>query len=318
MIDASRKSKAEDGRMAVSKSLEQPVRSMTAFARARTEAAGFTLLLTIRSVNGRGLEVKLALPSLLDHLTMPLRTLLRQRLARGHVQLKLHLQAEESALVGMMESKLAPLLALTERLAGSAPAGVAPARLDGLLALAQNVGERSLPLDGETESALTEAAITLAGTVLDELVAMREAEGTRLKDTLRHQLMTMRTELAAARTAAERALPALRDRIRERLDMLLADRTGLDEGRLEQEVAILASRQDVTEEIDRLAFHLDAAERLLLTGGVIGRKLDFLAQELGREANTLTAKAQDPALNAAGLALKAVIEQFREQVQNVE
>ncbi len=298
--------------------MEQPVRSMTAFARGRAEAAGFTLLLTIKSVNGRGLEIKLALPSLLDHLTMRLRTLLRQRLARGHVHLKLHLQAEESAMVGMMERRLAPLLALAERLSIEAPTGVAPARLDGLLALAQGAGERSLPLDEETESLLAEAATTLAGSVLDELVGMREAEGARLRETLHHQLMTMRAELSAARQAAEQALPALRDRIRERLAMLLADRASLDEGRLEQEVAILAARQDVTEELDRLAFHLDAAERLLVTGGVIGRKLDFLAQELGREANTLTAKAQDPELNTAGLALKAVIEQFREQVQNVE
>ncbi len=302
----------------MSKPMKQPVRSMTAFARGRAEAAGFTLQLTIKSVNGRGLEIKLALPSLLDHLTMRLRTLLRQRLARGHVQLKLQIQAEESALVDMMARRLAPLLALAERLSEEAPTGVGPARLDGLLALAQNAGERSLSLDEETESRLAEAAITLAASVLDELVAMREAEGARLRETLHRQLMTMRTELATARAAAEQALPTLRDRLRERLEMLLADRASLDEGRLEQEVAILAARQDVTEELDRLAFHLDAAERLLITGGVIGRKLDFLAQELGREANTLTAKAPDPALNAAGLALKAVVEQFREQVQNVE
>ncbi len=304
--------------MTVSTPAEQPVRSMTAFARGRAEAGGFTLLLTIKSVNGRGLEIKLALPALLDHLTMRLRTLLRRRLARGHVQLKLQIQAEESAVVGMMERRLGPLLALAERLWAEAPTGTAPARLDGLLALAQGAGERSLPLDEETETALAEAAMELADSVLAELVAMREAEGAHLRDTLRHQLMTMHSELAAARTAAERALPALRDRLRARLEMLLADRAGLDEGRLEQEVAILATRQDVTEELDRLAIHLDAAARLLAAGGVIGRKLDFLAQELGREANTLTAKAQDPVLNTAGLALKAAIEQFREQVQNVE
>ncbi|RMF75302.1 MAG: DUF1732 domain-containing protein, partial [Alphaproteobacteria bacterium] len=240
------------------------------------------------------------------------------RLARGHVQLRLLLQAEETAMVGMMERRLAPLLALAERLWADAPSGAAPARLDGLLALAQTTGERMSPLDEETEETLTRAATALAETVLDDLVAMREAEGERLRETLRNQLGHMRGQLAAARTAAERALPALRDRFRARVETLLADGAALDEGRLEQEVAILAARQDITEELDRLAIHLDAAERLLATGGVIGRKLDFLAQELGREANTLTAKAQDPELNAAGLALKAIIEQFREQVQNVE
>ncbi len=304
--------------MMVSTPAEQPVRSMTAFARARTQVSGFTLLLTIRSVNGRGLEIKLALPGPLDHLTIPLRRLLHQRLARGHVQLRLLLQAEETAMVGMMERRLAPLLALAARLWADAPSGAAPARLDGLLALAQTTGERMSPLDEETEETLTRAATALAETVLDDLVAMREAEGERLRETLRNQLGHMRGQLAAARTAAERALPALRDRFRARVETLLADGAALDEGRLEQEVAILAARQDITEELDRLAIHLDAAERLLATGGVIGRKLDFLAQELGREANTLTAKAQDPELNAAGLALKAIIEQFREQVQNVE
>ncbi|GIX17778.1 MAG: hypothetical protein KatS3mg119_1964 [Rhodothalassiaceae bacterium] len=294
------------------------VHSMTGYARRRGQAAGFALLLTARSVNARGLDLKIVLPAMLEHLDPRLRALARARLDRGAVQIRVQVTAEEEAEFGALERRLGPLLKLASRLADAGHAGTAPARLDGLIALAGASGERGGVLDEDTERRLAEAVLELAESLIDDLVAMRAEEGAALRETLVAQIAGMRAELESARRHAADALPALRERFRARLEALLADRAVLDENRLEQELALLAMRQDVTEELDRLAIHLDAAAALLAQGGVIGRRLDFLAQELAREANTLTAKAQEPALTASGLALKNLVEQFREQIQNVE
>ncbi len=289
--------------------------SMTGFARTEGAEAGLSWAWELRSVNGRSLDVRMRLPAGLDRLEPALRDEAGRALRRGNVTATLTAKTEERPRIAVDAALLDELLRLAGELAARIP-GAAPPRPDALLAL-----------PGVLRSATTDEGVTPAQTAavhagfrqaLAELVGARQAEGARLLALLRAQL----DEVAGLRAAAEEQAagqPEMqRARMMESLAALLRDQSGLPQDRIAQEVALLATRSDVREELDRLAAHIEAARALLAEGTAIGRKFDFLVQEFVRETNTLCSKSASVPLTATGLQLKAVIEQMREQVQNVE
>jgi uncharacterized protein (TIGR00255 family) len=291
--------------------------SMTGFARAEGNTDGLAWVWELRSVNGRGLELRFRLPPGLDALEPPLRDAAGKQLRRGNVTANLTVRRDEQPRLAPDPAALEQVLALAADLAARIPGAPAP-RAEALLAL-PGVLRQSAGTDDEATLAAREAALRQGfAAALEALVASRLAEGARLALALRALL----DEIAAlrARAGAEAAdQPALqRARMLESVKALLAEAPGLPEERIAQEVALLASRSDVREELERLDAHLHAARALLSEGGAIGRRFDFLLQEFNREINTLCSKSASVALTSTGLKLKAALEQLREQVQNVE
>jgi len=288
---------------------------MTGFARTEGAATGLTWAWELRSVNGRGLDVRLRLPPGFDALEPALRDEAGRVLRRGNVIGTLTVKREERARLAADPAVLGELLRLALDLAARIP-GAPPPRAEALLAM-PGVLRAAAVEDGVAPAAI---AAVQAGysQALAGLSAARLAEGARLAALLGTQL----DEVAAlhAQASAEAAgQPALqRARMMESLAALLRDQPGLPEDRIAAEVALLASRSDVREELDRLTAHLAAARTLLTDGAAVGRRFDFLVQEFVREVNTLCSKSASVPLTATGLRLKAVIEQMREQVQNVE
>jgi len=295
-----------------------PITSMTGFARVEGSQDGTSWAWELKSVNSKSLDVRLRLPTGFDYLEPTLRMSLTQRLKRGAVSATLSV-TRDSAGAGSLRINRAALdqiLALADELTGRIEA--APPRLDGLLGLRGVLESADEEVTPEVREAL--AAVFLAGweTALAGLVAMRESEGARLAAVLRERLAEM-TSLAAAAEASAAAQPdAIRARLRSLVATLLDASPALPVERLAQEAALLVARADIREELDRLAAHLAAAQDLLREGAAIGRRFDFLCQEFNREANTLCSKSGDVELTRTGLALKAAIEQLREQIQNIE
>ena len=293
--------------------------SMTGFAReAGTLADGSAFAWEMKSVNGRGLELRFRMPPGLDALEAPAREAAVQRFKRGNVQIGLVLKQEGRA-------PLAPDGLALERMVGLATAlatrlGAAPPRAEALLALPGVLrADHAEPTEAEAE-VLRAALLHAFHKALTALWASRAAEGARLASVL-GALLTEIAELCAAAGAEAATQPAAQQaRLLQSLEALMDDaaRTRIPAERLAQEVALLAARSDVREELDRLAAHLDAARALVAAGEGAGRKLDFLVQEFVREANTLCAKSASIALTRTGLELKAAIERLREQAANVE
>lgn len=293
--------------------------SMTGFARSEGAGAGpaaWSWAWELRSVNGRGLELRFRLPGGFDALEPVLRELAGKRLKRGNVTANLTVRRDEAPRMAPDPAALEQALALALELAGRIP-GAAPPRAEALLALP---GVLRAAGEAREEVAAAQLDAVRAGfdQALDAMVVARRREGARLAGVLG----TMLGEIAAlCRQAAAEAADqpaAQRARMLESVRALLAELPALPEERIAQEVALLAGKADVREELDRLDAHLHAAHALLAEGEAIGRRFDFLVQEFNREANTLCAKSASVALTATGLKLKAAIEQLREQVQNVE
>ena len=286
--------------------------SMTGFARTEGSAAGLAWAWELRSVNGRGLDVRLRLPPGWDALEPALREATGKSLKRGNVTASLAVKRESESRLVADPAALEQALALALDLHGRIP-GSPPPRAESLLALPGVL--RPAQAD-ETIDAT--AATEGFGRALAALVTSRQAEGARLAATLTGlldevvALHRQATEEAADQPAAQRA------RVMDNLAALLREAPSLPEERIAQEVALLAARSDVREELDRLASHIEAARALLREAANIGRRFDFLVQEFNREANTLCSKSASVALTATGLRLKATIEQMREQVQNIE
>ncbi|MEJ6388491.1 YicC/YloC family endoribonuclease [Gymnodinialimonas ulvae] len=287
---------------------------MTAFASSDGNDGAIGWQWEIRGVNGRGLDLRLRLPDGLGALEQPLRTALQKALARGNVTVSLKLQrAAGSAALTLQEPLLDTVMAalqVVQARAGDRLASSTAAEILGLRGVMEADDSVALP---EPKRLLAEA-----DTLIAAFVAMRRSEGRALAEVMAGQLDRIASLTdAAAETATLRAAAA-GTRLRAQVAELLEATEIVDEARLAQELAVLAVKADVTEEIDRLRAHITAARDLIAKGGPVGRKLDFLMQEFNREANTLCSKSGDAALTAIGLDLKLTIDQMREQVQNVE
>jgi uncharacterized protein (TIGR00255 family) len=290
---------------------------MTGFARTEGLADAIAWRWELRSVNGRGLDLRFRLPNSCEALEPGLRAEAGRLLKRGTVTANLHLQRQESQGLTIDTAQLDRVLALAEALAARIP-GAPPLRPEALLALP---GVLRMAQTGETE-AIPASLLCAARAGFNQAVAAlaqaRCEEGSRLRAILLTQLDEI-AQLHAAASAEAAAQPAaIAARLRAQIGALLQDDSRVPEERLAQEIVLIAARADVREELDRLAAHLDAARALLLEGAAIGRRFDFLVQEFNREANTLCSKSSATALTAIGLRLKTTIEQLREQVQNVE
>lgn len=297
-----------------------PLASMTGFARAAgTLPDGTTFVWELRSVNGRGFDLRFRLPNGFDALEAPLREAAAQRLRRGNVNAALSLKREERAAPRFAADPAALEAALRIALdvAAKIP-GAPPPRAEALLALPGVLRAEAEPPSEEDEAARHAAIAAGFGEAVENLAAARREEGARLAailGALLDEIGGYRDE--AAREAAAQPL-AQRARLTAALAELLDGERRVSEERLATEVALLASRSDVREELDRLAAHLGAARDLLKSGEPVGRKLEFLTQEFGREANTLGAKSASLALTRLSLDLKAAIERLREQAANIE
>ena len=292
--------------------------SMTGFARAAGQNEALSWTWEVKSVNGRGLDARLRLPGGFEALEPKLRAALAARLRRGNVHVTLQVRRMAVAAgLRVNDEMLDWLVGEVRRLEGRLGLNAAPVDPAALLAM-----RGVIEVEEEDPAALLETAgaalLESFETALDELVAMRRAEGARLAEALRAQVDRIAELAKAARDNPARSPEAIRARLREQVRRLLEADGELDEGRLYQEAVLLAARADIEEELDRLDSHVAAARELLAADEAVGRRLDFLAQEFNREANTLCAKSNDAEITRIGLALKAVIDQFREQVQNIE
>ena len=291
--------------------------SMTGFARGHGVAGSYAWSWEIKSVNAKGLDLRLRLPPGWDAIEVPARVRAAETLSRGTAYANLTIERKGVATtVKVNEPVLSAVLATLKRLHERVEA--APATLDGILSL-KGVIEITEEDEREEDRRAAEAAI-LEGfdNALGELVAMRREEGATLGRVLSERLKQIAALAARAEAAPGRKPEAIKARLAEQVATLLSASTRFDSDRLHQEAIMLASKADIREELDRLASHVAQAQKLLADGGPVGRRLDFLAQELNRESNTLTAKANDVELTNIGLELKSAVEQFREQVQNLE
>ena len=291
--------------------------SMTGFAEAHGSRDGARWRWEVKSVNGKGLDLRLRTPPGFDTIEPPSRMLAAERFKRGSIQAALTFDSGDAARgLKIDPAALAAAVRIAREVA--AETGLAPARIDGLLALkGVIVQEEVLPVEAPERGMRDAAILETLATALDALARARGNEGNKLLVVLAGQMDEIErlTKEAAGLAAVQPA--ALRDKLAAQIAELLSAGTVSDE-RLAQEVALLAVKADIREELDRLHSHVQEARRLLAAGEAVGRRLDFLSQEFNREANTLCSKSSDIALTRLGLALKATIDQFREQAQNVE
>ena len=292
--------------------------SMTGFARATGQTDTLSWSWEIRSVNGKGLDVRLRLPNGFEALDPLLRKELAARFSRGSMQVGLQVRRAADVVAMRVNSALLDwLIEEVRKLEGRLGMTAAPVDPARLLAL-RGVLEPEEEDPDAVLAAVKEPLLESFRRALDDLEQARRKEGARITEVLKGQVDQIADLVQKARENPARSPEAIRERLRQQVQRLLEASQDLDEQRLYQEAVILAARADVEEELDRLAAHVAAARELLAGNGPAGRKLDFLAQEFNREANTLCAKSNDASLTRIGLDLKAVIDQFREQVQNVE
>lgn len=293
------------------------LKSMTGFARTAGHQDHFRWSWEVKAVNAKGLDLRLRVPSGHDAVEAEARTRLSKRLSRGTCYATLAITREAAPTQVRINQDL--LRALAESVSTvPTSATLQPASLDGLLAV-RGVVEVAEQADDEAAlAALSAAVLKGLDAALDHLVAARVAEGAALHEVLSARVARIDELTQAAENAPGRKPEAVRARLQQAVDALTGASPALDPARLHQEAILLAAKADVREELDRLKTHIVAARDLLASDQPVGRRLDFLAQEFSREANTLCAKSNDPALTAIGMDLRVEIEQFREQVQNIE
>ena len=291
--------------------------SMTGFARGHGLSGPYAWTWEIKSVNGKGLDLRLRLPPGWDAVEVPVRARVADALARGSVQATLTVERSGAVPTVRVNMPVLDAILAAVQQAGTKVAA-APPSLDGLLGL-KGVIEIAEAEENENERRAAEAAV-IAGLAdaIGALVETRRSEGAALGRVLAARLDEIAALVERAERAPGRRPEAIRARLADQVATLLAQSERFDADRLHQEAIVIAAKADVREELDRLVAHIDQARGLIKDGGPIGRRLDFLAQEFNREANTLCAKANDVELTNIGLELKAAVEQFREQVQNVE
>ena len=287
------------------------VRSMTSFAHQRQEHPWGTCAWEIRSVNQRYLDLSFKLPELWRGLEPALRDALRKTLSRGKVEvtLRINTQHQHDANLQINQELLSQLITATESVHDKLqhPANIDPL---ALLQWPGIVGETQIDTDN-----IQQALLSLFKKALAELQGGREREGSELKGLIEQRLEQIKDITVQLRSTMPLLVQAQRDKLHQRLEALQVQ---LDKERLEAEIALLAQKIDVAEELDRLDTHVQEVQRILSQGGACGRKLDFLMQELNREANTLSSKAVVADSTQAAVELKVLIEQMREQIQNIE
>lgn len=294
------------------------ISSMTGFARVDGMTDGLAWTWEARSVNGRGLDVRLRLPPGYEALELPAREAVAKRLARGNVSISLSLEKQQTnGSVRLNEAVLQDVLKAAERVTvlsgASAPDAAQLMMIKGVLEAADQMPEAS-----DVRAAREKAILKSLEAALDKLAEARRAEGTRLHDIVVEQLVQIERLASEVRASPSRTPEAIVARLKDAINRLFDTTAPLDAERLHQEAMLLATRADVEEELQRLSAHVSGAREILVESGAVGRKLDFLAQEFNREANTLCSKANAVDITRLGLQLKTIIDQFREQVQNVE
>ena len=291
--------------------------SMTGYGRSHGSLPGVSFVVELKSVNGRGLDMRVRLAPGFDALEPEIRRRIGRSLARGSLTVSLNVDREgEGGRVVVNHQALEAVLEgfrwLEQRVEAQRPT------LDGIMALRGVLEQHETPLSADEEEALNGAILAAFDEAVAALVVARQEEGARIAAILSERV----DEIAALTKAAEihpgRSRDAILARLRQQVAELSEASPALSEERLTQEAMLLATKADIREELDRLGAHIAAARALLSGGGPVGRKLDFLSQEFNREANTLCSKSNDVALTAIGLDLKAVIDQLREQIQNIE
>jgi uncharacterized protein (TIGR00255 family) len=291
--------------------------SMTGFARADGASPGSRWSWEVKTVNGKGLDIRIRVPVGFDAIEGPARAAASTAFARGSCQIGLMVRREAKTAAVRINQPV--LDALVEAMAQAARRiDAAPPRLDGLFAI-KGVLDTDEPEESEEERAALQADL-LAGLdqALTACAAMRRAEGEALARVLFARIDEIEALVREAEANPARQPAAIRDRLAQQIRAIVEVASALDPDRLHQEAILIAAKTDIREELDRLYAHVATARALLASAGAIGRKLDFLAQEFNREVNTLCSKANDVSLTTIGLSLKSVVEQFREQVQNIE
>ena len=287
------------------------IQSMTGYAAGTRDLGGAILSIELKSVNSRYLDLGFRMSEDLRALEMPIRELLSARIARGKVECRAYLQAQNST-----PREAAPNAAVIARLT-QLQAGVLavqpdarPLSVHDILRWPGVLAEDTIPTD-----TLQAESLGLINQLLDEFTATRQREGDKLAAVLREISARMRAWVAQAAPLLPQAVAEYQDRLATKLREAVAN---LDEDRIRQEVGVFAAKVDVAEELARLNTHLDELERVLKKGGAVGKRLDFLMQELNREANTLGSKSVDMEVTQTSMDLKVLIEQMREQIQNIE
>jgi uncharacterized protein (TIGR00255 family) len=294
--------------------------SMTGFARSQgavDDAGATSFAWELKSVNGKGFDLRLRLPQGFDDLEPALRKRAAETLARGTIYANLIVKRDSAGIeVRINEDVLNAVLRAAQSI-GQKIDAVAPS-IDGLLAIKGviDIAERE-PDEAETQEAKTAIAAAFDAALAD-LAAMRRREGEALGGILNQRLDEIEALAARAETAPGRKPEAIRARLAEQIEALMQTSDRFDADRLHQEAVMIAARADIREELDRIASHVAQAREMLAKGGAVGRRLDFLAQEFNREVNTCCSKSGDIELTSIGLEMKNVVEQFREQVQNLE
>lgn len=293
--------------------------SMTGYASATGAGQGFEWTWEIRSVNAKGLDIRIRVPDWIEGLEAGIRAVLTKELGRGSISVGLRVSAtDDTSGHALNAAHLSDVLAALEEIEDQAMAkglSLAPSKSSDIIGL-RGVFEASSH-DKDTKALAAEILNQLPNVVVD-FKSMREAEGATLSNILENQIGEIESLTKQAAEMADQRKDQMQETLRKNLARVLDNSDGADEARVAQELAVIVVKSDVTEEIDRLIAHVKAARDLLAKGSPIGRKLDFLMQEFNREANTLCSKAQNVDLTRIGLDLKTVIDQMREQVQNVE
>ena len=290
------------------------IESMTGFARCETStAAGLKLVCEIRSVNGKSVDVRLRLPPNFERLEFPLRQSIQKNVVRGNLQVSVSMQETDAVVIlAVNEQLIESLLDLSERL--EQRHGLSKPSIGELLSIRGVMESAGLSAEDELQgpiSALVEETVV-------SLKQSRAMEGRSLVKLMTDQLAKIEFLVLAAAADPSRTQEAIRMWLSAQVKLLMDSVQGFDEQRLTMEAALLATKADIREELDRLTGHIEAARQLLASQGPVGRKLDFLAQEFNREANTLCSKSNATSITTIGLELKAVVDQFREQTQNLE
>ncbi|WP_417788751.1 YicC/YloC family endoribonuclease [Terasakiella pusilla] len=294
------------------------IHSMTGFARTSGQYGNYSWTWEVRSVNGKGLDIRMRLPSGFDALDLPVRNAFGKLFTRGNMSVSLNVSHnQEQAGYRVNHELLKQLVGVMQDIQKDIPTVSAPS-VDGLMGL-RGVIEPIEESESEEERAgVLKVILSSLENALQSLLEHRGSEGARMQEVLDTHLSEIADLCTKVEACAAAQPAAIKARLVRQLKDVMADLPELDEERIAQEAAVLMTKADVREELDRLRAHIDGARDLLAKGSPCGRKLDFLCQEFNREANTLCSKAQDVDLTRIGLDLKAVIEQFREQVQNIE